>query len=133
VRFLPELANDFASVALVLRSRIPMSPWGLLVSPDSPTFDPPERRPQIAHGARFIVALTEDSIGERVSIRYLLRGESPTDPNVLMTDVLGHLRIWTDTIAEVVKRDGEVIRIERAKIVAAKVIPPEPKRSRERA
>ena len=103
------------------------------MSPDSPPFDPPARRPHIAHGARFIVALTEDSIGERVSIRYLLRGEGPTDPNVLMTDVLGHLQLWTETMAKVVKRDGEVIRIERAKIVAAKVIPPEPKRSRERA
>ena len=124
MRFLPELADGEASVALVLPYQLLMSPWGLLVSPDSPTFDPPARRPQISHGARFIVALTEDSIGERVSIRYLLRGEGPTDPDVLMTDVLGHLRIWSETIAEVVKRDGEVIRIERAKIVAAKVIPP---------
>ena len=75
-----------------------------------------------------VVAVDQTNIGSRVSIRYLLRGQHPSDPDVLMTDVVGHLLAWGPGTATVRRRNGELVDVPIAAIVAAKVVPPIPPR-----
>ena len=75
-----------------------------------------------------MVAISEENQGQRVSVRYLLQGQAPGEQDVLFTDVLGHLEQWGPTTAGIRRKDGQLVEVEIAKIVAAKVIPPEPKR-----
>jgi N-acetylglutamate synthase len=78
--------------------------------------------------ARLVVAVDADDVGSRVSVRYLLEGDRPTDPDALMTDVVGQLEAWTGSHALIRRRTGEVVQVPIPAIVAAKVVPPAPLR-----
>jgi len=120
-----------------------MSPWGFTVSPDSTPQTPssaacdpvnlgenasPTPATALHQGGRLVVAISEANQGQRVSVRYLLQGQAPGEQDVLFTDVLGHLEQWGPTTAGIRRKNGQLVEVEIAKIVAAKVIPPEPKR-----
>jgi hypothetical protein len=75
-----------------------------------------------------VVAIDAGSIGSRVSVRYLLSGNSPHDPDVLMTDVVGVLEAWSEDMARIRRASGESVEVPVARIVAAKVVPPAPPR-----
>jgi len=79
-------------------------------------------------GARLVVAVDADDVGSRVSVRYLLEGDRPSDLGALMTDVVGQLAAWTSSHALIRRRTGEVVEVPIAAIVAAKVVPPAPAR-----
>jgi len=105
-----------------------MSSRGLPVSPAPSTPSPEGPRPAIGQGGRLVVAIGADSIGSRVSVRYLLVGTSPHDPDVLMTDVVGVLEDWTEGVARIRRASGERVDVPIGAIVAAKVVPPAPPR-----
>lgn len=105
-----------------------MSPRGLPVSPAPSTPSPEGPAPIIGQGGRLVVAIDADSIGSRVSVRYLLTGTSPHDPDVLMTDVVGVLDDWAEGMARIRRASGEQVEVPIGRIVAAKVVPPAPPR-----
>jgi hypothetical protein len=62
-------------------------------------------------------------VGQRVVIRSLVRGEKGPSGGPLMTDVVGFLREYGDDVAVVERRDGSLVRVVVADIVAAKPLP----------
>jgi hypothetical protein len=69
------------------------------------------------------VAITSADVGQRVSIRSATHaGEG--EPSA--TDTLGMLRSWESGVLAVERRDGDVVRIAEADLLAAKTIPPPP-------
>lgn len=72
-------------------------------------------------GARLRVAITPDDVGARVSLRR-------RDAEGGYTDVLGELESWTDGWLSVRRRDGDVVTVAEATLVAGKVVPPPPSR-----
>lgn len=71
--------------------------------------------------------LTPDDVGRRVTVRR--RDPSLPGPRNLR-DTVGHLADLTANHLVVRRRDGEVVRIERAQVVASKVVPDAPVRLR---
>ncbi len=69
---------------------------------------------------RFVINVGPGDAGVRISLRRTL-------PEGGYADVLGELLSW-DTVVRVQKRDGEVVEIDPATVVAAKKIPPPPAR-----
>ena len=70
--------------------------------------------------------LTTDDVGRRVVVRYRLAGQRAVSGRPLLTDVIGVLETWADGRLEVRHRDGELVCIATADVVAAKVVPPAP-------
>lgn len=60
-------------------------------------------------------------VGVRVSLRRVL-------PEGGYGDVLGVVVRWDDTVVRVEKRDGTVVEVPVASVVAAKRVPPPPAR-----
>ncbi len=73
--------------------------------------------------ARYVNRLTPADVGQRVSIRRWVEDE---DRGARPSDVVGHLTSWDDGCLLVERRDGEVVEVYEADILAAKVIPPAP-------
>lgn len=73
--------------------------------------------------ARYRNQLTVDDVGQRVSIRRWVEDE---ERGARPSDVLGHLRSWVDEILVIEKKDGSLVDVYAADILAAKVIPPAP-------
>lgn len=74
----------------------------------------------------FFASLTS---GARVVVRYRLAPIDLGPAGEQLTDALGYLRASTDSWVEIETRSG-LVRIDRASITHAKVVPPAPERRR---
>lgn len=83
--------------------------------------------------SRLQVRITPADVGSRVSVRSRIPPEGPTGPST--TDTLGYLLEWTDEALHIRRRDGDVVRIATADLLAGKVLPgpPPPRRGRKPA
>jgi hypothetical protein len=70
--------------------------------------------------ARYIVRITPADVGQRVTIRARTHA-GPHEPS--STDTLGVLRHWADGVLQVERRDGTLVQIAEADLLAARVIP----------
>jgi N-acetylglutamate synthase len=70
--------------------------------------------------ARYVVRITPADVGQRVSIRARTHA-GPCEPPT--TDTVGILRSWTGGLLHVERRDGTVVQIPEADLLAARVIP----------
>ena len=80
-----------------------------------------EGPPGVGDGVRYASNVGPGVSGVRVVVRHRL-------PDGGLTDVLGELRSWAAGELLVERRDGTVARICAADVVAAKRIPPAPRR-----
>lgn len=75
--------------------------------------------------SRLVVRITPEDVGSRVSVR--TRTHAPEDqPSA--TDTIGWLRSWHNGELEIERRDGEVVRIPEADLLAGRTVPPPPSR-----
>jgi hypothetical protein len=73
--------------------------------------------------ARLAVRLSRGDLERRVTVRYRL----PEGESASLSDVVGVLVAWgIDDVLHVRRRDGSTVRVARADVVAAKVVPPPP-------
>jgi hypothetical protein len=99
---------------------------------------PPEGAPRASDPQRsaarpaalLAVRISPADVGARVSVRHRLHG----DPAASLTDVVGVLLSWeagTDGVAElrIERRDGSVVTVPAADLVAGKAVPPPRPRS----
>lgn len=73
--------------------------------------------------ALLVVRITPDDVGRRVSVRH--RYDAST-----LTDVVGRLLAWDTDGLRIERRDGSVVVVPEAGVVAAKVVPEAPPRAR---
>ncbi len=66
--------------------------------------------------------MTPADVGSRVSLRRVVPGG--------VSDVVGDLLSWSDGTLSVRRRDGSVVAVAEADLVAGKVVPDPPVRSR---
>lgn len=66
------------------------------------------------------MAVTPADVGSRVSVRRVVPGG--------VGDVVGDLLAWDDGVLALRRRDGTVVSVPEADVVAAKVVPPPPPR-----
>ena len=74
-------------------------------------------------GVRFTINVGPGDSGVRISLRRTL-------PEGGYGDVLGELLSWADGAVSVQRRDGSMVVVPEADVVAAKRIPPPPVRRR---
>jgi len=74
-------------------------------------------------GVRYVIDVGPGDSGVRVSVRRTL-------PEGGFADTLGVLLSWAEGVLRVEKRDGSVVEVPEADVVAAKRIPPPPERRR---
>jgi hypothetical protein len=72
-------------------------------------------------GARLVVRIGRSDVGSRVSVRH--RYDERT-----LTDVVGVLESWEAGVLRVRRRDGSLVEVAEADLVAGKVVPPAPSR-----
>jgi hypothetical protein len=72
-------------------------------------------------GVRYVIDVGPGDSGVRISLRRRLSEGG-------YGDVLGVLLSWGDGLVRVEKRDGSVVEIPEADVVAAKRVPPPPAR-----
>ena len=65
------------------------------------------------------MAVTPADVGSRVTLRRALPDG--------VGDVVGHLLSWSEGVLTVRKRDGSVVSVAEADLVAAKVVPEPPR------
>lgn len=78
------------------------------------------------------MALGPQDVGSRVVVRRVLRGEHGPSGGPAFADVIGVLEEWDEETLAVRHRDGSLVRVERAAVVAAKTVPPPPARPHRR-
>jgi hypothetical protein len=76
------------------------------------------------------VRVGPECVGQRVVVRRVVPGERGPSGGPAVTDVLGVMRSWDETSTEIETRDGSLVAIRVADIVAGKPIPPPPERRR---
>ena len=77
--------------------------------------------------SRLEVRITPADVGSRVSVRTRIPQEHPAGPST--TDTLGYLLAWTDEELTIQRRNGDVVRVATADLLAGKVLPgPPPQR-----
>ena len=76
-------------------------------------------------GVRYTVDVGPSTAVEAVGVRVSLRRRLPEGG---LGDVLGTVTRWSDGVVEVVRRDGTVVSVDEADVVAAKRVPPAPER-----
>lgn len=74
------------------------------------------------------VRISPSDVGARVTVRTRLADPAPGEPT--RTDTVGILRAWRDGVLQVERRDGTVVCLAAVDVVAARVVPDPPKRSR---
>jgi hypothetical protein len=74
-------------------------------------------------GVKYTIDVGVGDSGVRVSLRRRL-------PDGGYGDVLGMLLSWTPSLVRVERRDGTVVEVAPADVVAAKRVPPAPERRR---
>jgi N-acetylglutamate synthase len=67
-------------------------------------------------------------VGSRVVVRYLLRGQTGPMGHPLRTDVIGTLERFDGDRVVVRRVDGERVSVAATDVVAAKRVPPAPRR-----
>ena len=77
-----------------------------------------ERPSSVRPAALLIVRITEQDVGRRVTIRHRI-----AEPSASLTDVVGHLRTWSNGLLVVERHTGEQVEIAEVDMVAAKVVP----------
>jgi N-acetylglutamate synthase len=77
--------------------------------------------------ARYVVRLTPQDVGERVTLR--LRTHAPSGQPA-MTDVVGILRAWHGGRLSVERRDRSIIEVAAGDLVAGRVVSEPPPRRR---
>lgn len=78
-------------------------------------------------GGQYVVRITPDDVGSRVSVRSRT-GEDADGPR--FTDALGVLEAWHGGVLRIRRRDGELVEVSEALLVAGKVLPhPPPRRA----
>lgn len=75
------------------------------------------------------MTLSADHVGQRMTIRYVVGGPGPSGGPAL-TDVVGRILAVSGAEATVERRDGSTVVVRLGDIVAAKVVPARPTRSR---
>lgn len=78
-------------------------------------------------GARLEIRITSADVGKRVSVRRLT---DATEKDARFTDAVGVLTSWDAGELRVTRRNGQVVRIPEAAVVAGKVVPAAPARRR---
>ena len=68
--------------------------------------------------------LGPEHVGRRVVVRRALPGERGPSGGPALTDVLGVLEALTDETLHVRRDDGDVVTVDRSRVVAAKPVPP---------
>lgn len=74
-------------------------------------------------GYRLTMRVSETDVGKRVTLRRVL-------PNGRFADTVGVLESWRDGEVTVRRKDGELARIRADELVAGRVVPPAPRRTR---
>ncbi|MFE9609037.1 GNAT family N-acetyltransferase [Streptomyces sp. NPDC006012] len=82
---------------------------------------------EISAAGRLKVNITPADVGKRVSIRRLIE---PGRATRKFTDTVGFLTSWNDGVLLVTRKDGEVVRVPEAALVAGKTVPAAPARRR---
>ncbi|MEV7978919.1 GNAT family N-acetyltransferase [Streptomyces sp. NPDC086519] len=82
---------------------------------------------EISAAGRYEVRITAADVGKRVSVRRLTGNGAAAQK---FTDTVGVLTSWDDGMLTIARRDGEIVRIPRSALVAAKVVPAAPARRR---
>lgn len=72
---------------------------------------------------RYVVRITAQDVGRRVSVRSRLRGEAYGS-----TDTVGRLESWEAGRLAIERRDGTLVEVAEEDLLAARVIPGEPPR-----
>ena len=72
-----------------------------------------------------LVRIDPSDVGRRVSVRSRIPA-GPGEPTA--TDTLGYLRSWADGLLTIERRDGEHVSLREEDLVAARIVPPPPKR-----
>ncbi|MFJ6212825.1 GNAT family N-acetyltransferase [Streptomyces sp. NPDC092296] len=80
--------------------------------------DPPRQ-------GRAEIRITRSDLGRRVSVRRIL---DIADGRPVFGDAVGVLTSWDSGVLEIVRRDGETVRIAENLLVAGKPVPPAPAR-----
>ncbi|MEO3847430.1 GNAT family N-acetyltransferase [Streptomyces sp. B8F3] len=78
-------------------------------------------------GARLEIRITHADVGKRVSVRRLT---DACEGDARFTDAVGVLTSWDAGELRLTRRNGQVVRIPEAAVVAAKVVPAAPARRR---
>ncbi|AZM48472.1 GNAT family N-acetyltransferase [Streptomyces sp. WAC 06738] len=78
-------------------------------------------------GARLEIRITPADVGKRVSVRRLT---DACEGDARFTDAVGVLTSWDAGELRLTRRNGEVVRIPEAAVVAAKAVPAAPARRR---
>ncbi|MGW8551644.1 GNAT family N-acetyltransferase [Streptomyces tubercidicus] len=78
-------------------------------------------------GGRAEVRITRADVGKRVSVRRLTGGGAGVPP---FTDAVGVLTSWDQGVLSITRRSGEIVLVEEAALVAAKVVPDRPATAR---
>lgn len=78
------------------------------------------------------MSLPESMLGVRVTVRRLVRGETGPTGGPAVTDVIGRVVAIDAEHATIERRDGELVEVRRADVVAAKRVPDGPRRVRTR-
>ncbi|MFT2019135.1 GNAT family N-acetyltransferase [Streptomyces sp. 796.1] len=74
-------------------------------------------------GGRLEVRISPVDVGKRVSVRRL---NDPGGGPQKFTDTVGVLASWSGGVVRITRKNGEVVHIPEATLVAGKVIPPSP-------
>ncbi|QBI21181.1 hypothetical protein ER308_17465 [Egibacter rhizosphaerae] len=79
-------------------------------------------------GPRYVVRISPDDVGRRVSLRVRRPEARQGEPG--HTDVLGELRRWDHGELEIARRDGSVAVVAEDDVVAGRTVPPPPPKRR---
>lgn len=76
--------------------------------------------------ARYVVRITPEDVGERVSVRYWLDDAAMHERGPTHSDALGTLEAWQDGLLHIRRKDGSLAVVDEAAMVAGKILPPAP-------
>lgn len=79
-------------------------------------------------GPRYVNEVEADHVGRRVTVRHLVVEDGRDRP----TDVVGDLVAADDVSFTIRRRSGEQVTVDRARVLASKLLPPAPPRRRPR-
>jgi hypothetical protein len=80
--------------------------------------------------SRLEVRITPADVGSRVSVRSRIAPDGPGAPST--TDTLGYLLAWSNDELRIQRRDGQIVSLATADLLAGKVLPGPPPQRRER-
>ncbi|MFF0130023.1 GNAT family N-acetyltransferase [Streptomyces mirabilis] len=85
---------------------------------------------EISAAGRLEVRITAADVGKRVSVRRMIIDIEGAVGGEKVTDTVGVLTSWDESVLLITRRDGEVVRIPESSLVAGKVVPAAPARRR---